>query len=189
MKIINWISTVSAAGALALTGCGATPDDQTWLDPQAPSDAPLEGLEDVPEAPGVDPSASTESGPSESAPSELGSIEQAFGNNCTDVSISVENSYEYDGERDILVRYVKFFNDDKGDGTWETELLPDEQVNYGDTDSWVQNLEGAEGDTIIKWRVYFSYSTGNEWSSTYYYEVNTSDRNCQDGMSVDLTID
>ena len=181
MQFINWISTVSAAGALALTGCGATPDDQTWLDSETLAEAPPVDLEAVPEAPGVDTSASPES--------ELGSLQQAIGNNCTNVSISVENSYEYDGERDILVRYVKFFNDDKGDGTWETELLPNEQINYGDSDSWIQNLEGAEGDTITKWRVYFSYSTGNEWSSTYYYEVNTGDRNCQDGMSVDLTID
>jgi hypothetical protein len=181
MKIINWISTVSAAGALALSGCGATPDDQTWIDSEARPEAPPVDLEAVQQAPGADTSASAES--------ELGSLQQAFGNNCTNVSISVENSYEFDGERDILVRYVKFFNDDKGDGTWETELLPNEQINYGDSDSWIQNLEGAEGDTITKWRVYFSYSTGNEWSSTYYYEVNTSDRNCQDGMSVDLTID
>ena len=54
--------------------------------------------------------------------------------------------------------------------------------------TWTENLEGAQGDDITSWRVYFSYSTGNEWSTTVYPYIDTPNEECQDGMSVDLAL-
>jgi hypothetical protein len=203
MKTLKMLSIATTTSLLALAGCGDS-DDATWTyepaadlplaaDVVAPADddtglevrASAEQAEDA-----EDMALSTSGAPPAAAPgpaTPLGSARQALGNNCQNISINITNLRERDGQTvPVLVRYVKYWNADEGD--WVEEGLENTQINYKDSATWIENLEGAEGDDILSWRVYYSFSTGNEWSGTYYQYIDTTNQQCQDGMSVDLEL-
>jgi hypothetical protein len=193
MKTLKMLSIATTTSLLALA-CGDS-GDATWMDEPAAGGDGLEGLEirasadeaDDAEDAALSAGAATTLSAAPAPPTALGTARQALGNNCQNVSIEITNLRERDGQTvPVLVRYVRYWNAQQGD--WVEEGLENTQINYDHSASWTENLEGAQGDDIFSWRVYYSYSTGNEWSSTVYQYIDTPNEECQDGMSVDLEL-
>jgi hypothetical protein len=129
--------------------------------------------------------------PDVDAPENVGESQQAIGNLCENVRIEVKNRFEEDsGARpDIKVTAISFFNADKGSaGRWNKQSVSNEVIGYDDEYPYTEDLEGADGDTITKWRVHHKHDLGNGWGNEVIQEINTADVNCSDGMTVELTV-
>lgn len=171
----KFLCVVLALGSSALVGCGAPleADDFSEAEFAEANAAPLE------------PSSSS----AEEASPRLGTAHQALFNLCENVRIEVTNLYEEPGgaRPDIKVTAVSFFNADKA--KWSKQSVTNEVISYGDYYPYVEDLENVDSDPITKWRVYHRHDLGNGWANEVYEEINTSDVDCRDGMTVELTVD
>ena len=168
----TWWCIALSLSASVLSACGSAPnfDDRASLDVEAPA---------APEA------------SSEGATESVGASQQALGNLCEKVRIEVKNRFEEPGgaRPDIKVTAISFFNADKGSaGSWSKQSVSNQVIGYDEHYPYIEGLEGADGDTITKWRVYHKHDLGNGWGSEVSQEINTADVDCRDGMTVELTV-
>jgi hypothetical protein len=127
-------------------------------------------------------------GSSEAATESVGKQQQALFNLCENVRVEVTNLFEEDnGARpDIKVTALSFYNSRRG--TWSKQSVSNEIIGYNDDYPYIEDLENSDGDTITRWRVYHKHDLGNGWGNEVYQEINTADRTCTDGMTVELTV-
>lgn len=185
-----YIALWLTAGALG--GCGGASEfDEASPEELDAAAADLEAPAGDVEASASDVETASAAPAPGAAAEAVGQSQQALGNLCKNVRIEVKNLYEEsNGARpDIKVTALSFFNADKGSsGKWSKQSVPNRVVGYGDDYPYVEHLEGADGDTITRWRVYHKHDLGNGWSNEVYQEINTTDVNCRDGMTVELTV-
>ena len=132
--------------------------------------------------------AAAQPGSGESGAGPVAQTQQALFNLCENVRIEVKNLYEEPGgaRPDVKVTAVSFFNSDRG--SWSKQSISNEVIGYNDEYPYIEDLENSDGETITRWRVYHRHDIGNGWGSEVYQEINTTDRNCVDGMTVNLTV-
>jgi hypothetical protein len=107
-------------------------------------------------------------------------------NNCSNVDITVANWRMRDGVgTPIRVHRVEYY----ALGSWHSEDLSNQDIIYSWEGTWSnQDLAGADGDLITKWRVYYNVSTSGTWGPLVYQEMDTPNETCVDDMDVELTV-
>jgi hypothetical protein len=107
-------------------------------------------------------------------------------NNCTNVDITVANLRFRNGVgTPIRVHRVEFY----ALGSWHSEDLSNQDIVYSWQATWNnEDLAGADGDLITKWRVFYNVSTSGTWGPLVYQEIDTPNETCVDDMDIELTV-
>ncbi len=118
----------------------------------------------------------------------VGETQQALFHLCENVRIEVENRrVDGDGATPaIKVTALSFYDSDRD--RWNKQSVRNRIIGYDDDYPFVEDLENADGHTITRWRVYYKYDLGNGWSSERNQELNTADEECEDDMTVELSV-
>ncbi len=118
----------------------------------------------------------------------VGETQQALFHLCENVRIEVANErVDGDGATPaIKVTALSFYDSDRT--RWNKQSVGNRNIGYDDDYPFVEDLENADGHTITRWRVYYKYDLGNGWSSERSQEFNTVDEQCEDDMTVELSV-